>query len=59
VFPELLHEPYYSSFAKSDLDALFGKCGLERVEQDIAYLTKVTVFRKQGAVRATRTRGAK
>jgi ubiquinone/menaquinone biosynthesis C-methylase UbiE len=59
VFPELLHEPYYASFAKSDLDALFGKCGLERVEQDIAYLTKVTVFRKQGAVRATRTRGAK
>jgi ubiquinone/menaquinone biosynthesis C-methylase UbiE len=57
VFPELLHEPYYSSFAKSDLDAIFG--GLERVEQDIAYLTKVTVFRKKGAVRATRKRGAK
>jgi ubiquinone/menaquinone biosynthesis C-methylase UbiE len=59
VFPELLHEPYYSSFAKSDLDALFGKCGLERAEQDIAYLTKVTVFRKKGAARATRTRAAK
>jgi len=59
VFPELLHEPYYSSFAKSDLDAMFARNGMERVERDIAYLTKVTVFRKQGAVRATRTRGAK
>jgi ubiquinone/menaquinone biosynthesis C-methylase UbiE len=59
VFPELLHEPYYSSFAKSDLDAIFGKYGLERVEQDIAYLTKVTVFRKKGAARAKGKRGAK
>ncbi len=58
VFPELLHEPYYSGFAKSDLDALFGKVGLERVERDIAYLTKVTVFKK-GAARATGKRGAK
>jgi ubiquinone/menaquinone biosynthesis C-methylase UbiE len=59
VFPELLHEPYYAGFAKSDLDAIFGKNGLERVEQDIAYLTKVTVFRKKGAVRTTRARAAK
>jgi ubiquinone/menaquinone biosynthesis C-methylase UbiE len=59
VFPELLHEPFYSSFAKSDLDAMFDKVGLERVERDIAYLTKVTVFRKKGAARAKRRRGAK
>ncbi|MGD0142306.1 MAG: class I SAM-dependent methyltransferase [Rhizomicrobium sp.] len=59
VFPELLHEPFYSSFAKSDLDALFGKVGLERVERDVAYLTKVTVFRKQGAARARGKRAAK
>jgi SAM-dependent methyltransferase len=59
VFPELLHEPFYSSFAKSDLDALFGKVELEQVERDIAYLTKVTVFRKKGAVRAKRKRGVR
>ncbi len=46
VFPSLLHEPYYSSYAKGDLDKLFGAAGLERVETDIAYLTKVATFRK-------------
>lgn len=59
VFPDLLHEPFYSSFAKSNLDAMFDKVGLERVERDIAYLTKVTVFCKKGAARAKRTRAAK
>lgn len=47
VFPSLLHEPYYSSYAKSDLDKLFGAAGLKRVETDIAYLTKVNVFEKR------------
>ncbi len=59
VFPELLHEPYFSSFAKSDLDAIFGRAGLVREERDIAYLTKVTVFRKKGAARVRRGHVAK
>jgi len=46
VFPSLLYEPYYSSYAKTDLDKLFGAAGLKRVETDIAYLTKVAVFEK-------------
>ena len=46
VFPSLLHEPYYGSYVKTDLDKLFGVAGLERVETDIAYLTKVATFRK-------------
>lgn len=46
VFPSLLHEPYYASYAKTDLDALFGAAGLTRVETDIAYLTKIATFRK-------------
>jgi ubiquinone/menaquinone biosynthesis C-methylase UbiE len=59
VFPELLHEPYYLTYAKTDLDALFGKAGLERVETDIAYLTKISVFRKKGAKRPKGGRSAK
>jgi ubiquinone/menaquinone biosynthesis C-methylase UbiE len=46
VFPSLLHEPYYASYAKADLDKLFGAAGLKRVETDIAYLTKIATFTK-------------
>jgi ubiquinone/menaquinone biosynthesis C-methylase UbiE len=46
VFPHLLHEPYYASYAKADLDKLFGAAGLKRAATDIAYLTKIAVFQK-------------
>lgn len=46
VFPELLHEPYYSSYAKADFTKLFGAAGLKRSETDTAYLTKVATFQK-------------
>jgi ubiquinone/menaquinone biosynthesis C-methylase UbiE len=44
AFPRLLHEPYYAGFARSDLKATFA--GLKFESEDIAYLTKVSVFRK-------------
>lgn len=47
AFPSLLHEPYYESFARSDLGALFGATGLKLIDTDIAYLTKIWVFRKE------------
>jgi ubiquinone/menaquinone biosynthesis C-methylase UbiE len=47
VFPSLLHEPYYSSYANTDLDALFAPAGLRRVGTDIAYLTKIASFEKR------------
>ncbi len=47
TFPGLLHEPYYDSFARSDLAALFGAAGLKLVDTDVAYLTKISVFRKE------------
>jgi ubiquinone/menaquinone biosynthesis C-methylase UbiE len=53
VFPELLHEPYYSSYAKTDFGKLFGAAGLKQAEVDIAYLTKVIMFQKP----ARRSRG--
>jgi ubiquinone/menaquinone biosynthesis C-methylase UbiE len=46
VFPSLLHEPYYSTYAKADLGKLFGAAGLKCVETDIAYLTKIATFTK-------------
>ncbi|MBV9064132.1 MAG: class I SAM-dependent methyltransferase, partial [Alphaproteobacteria bacterium] len=46
VFPELLHEPYYSSYAKTHLDALFAAAGLKRISSDIAYLTKIATFER-------------
>jgi ubiquinone/menaquinone biosynthesis C-methylase UbiE len=46
VFPSLLHEPYYSTYAKTDFAKLFGAAGLRQTETDIAYLTKITTFQK-------------
>jgi len=46
TFPGLLHEPYYESYARSNLKALFGAAGLRAVHTDIAYLTKISVFEK-------------
>ncbi|MGH6870377.1 MAG: class I SAM-dependent methyltransferase [Rhizomicrobium sp.] len=49
VFPQLMHEPYYATYAKTDLDKLFA--GLKRESAEIAYLTKVATFRKPPASR--------
>jgi ubiquinone/menaquinone biosynthesis C-methylase UbiE len=46
VFPHLLHEPYYASYAKSDLDKLFAAVSMKGTGTDIAYLTKIAVFEK-------------
>jgi ubiquinone/menaquinone biosynthesis C-methylase UbiE len=44
AFPELLHEPYYKTFAQTDLTKLFAP--LKHARDDIAYLTKISVFEK-------------
>jgi ubiquinone/menaquinone biosynthesis C-methylase UbiE len=49
TFPGLLHEPYYDSFARQDLAALFAPAGLKLTGTDIAYLTKISMFRKDAA----------
>ena len=59
VFPSLFHEPYYSSYARADLDALFGAAGLRRTGSEIAYLTKVVAFEKPPAARASRGKRAR
>jgi ubiquinone/menaquinone biosynthesis C-methylase UbiE len=46
IFPSLLHEPYYSSYAGADLNSVFAPAGLSRQSTEIAYLTKIAKFRK-------------
>jgi len=50
IFPALLHEPYYESYAKTDVKQLFARAGLMPGPIDIAYLTKVMVFEKPGGI---------
>jgi ubiquinone/menaquinone biosynthesis C-methylase UbiE len=44
AFPELLHEPYYKTYAQAGLEKLFAP--LKHASNDIAYLTKISVFEK-------------
>lgn len=53
VFPDLLHEPYYASYAKTDLKQLFATAGLIPAHLDIAYLTKIMAFEKVNVKRVT------
>ena len=46
VFPAYFHEPYYQSYGKTDLTALFGAAGLRLVGDDRAFLTKAVLFEK-------------
>jgi ubiquinone/menaquinone biosynthesis C-methylase UbiE len=46
VFPAFFHEPYYESYAQTDLEALFGEAGLIKIDDDRAFLTKALLFQK-------------
>jgi ubiquinone/menaquinone biosynthesis C-methylase UbiE len=46
AFPAYFHEPYYSTYAQTDLAALFSGAGLRLVDQDQAFLTKAMLFEK-------------
>lgn len=56
TFPDLLHEPYYESFARSDLGKLFDAATLTPAGTDIAYLTKISVFEKKRRSRSRKAR---
>ncbi len=45
-FPVGFHEPFFGSYQKEDLVALFGEAGLAHEETELAFLTKVMRFRK-------------
>jgi ubiquinone/menaquinone biosynthesis C-methylase UbiE len=46
VFPAFFHEPYYESYAQTDLEGLFAQAGLIKVDDDRAFLTKALLFQK-------------
>lgn len=46
AFPVYFHEPYYGSYAQTDLVALFAEAGLEVVGEDRAFLTKALLLEK-------------
>ena len=45
-FPRGFHEPYYDSYCRTDLEALFAEAGFRREEETLAFLTKITRFVK-------------
>ncbi|HSK41483.1 MAG TPA: methyltransferase domain-containing protein [Arenibaculum sp.] len=47
LFPASFHEPYYADYLRQDIGAPFVEAGLEPVGTDIAFLTKIMVFRKR------------
>jgi len=46
MFPHGFHEPFYESYTREDLPALFGEVGLEPVSSDSVFVSKVMAFRK-------------
>ncbi|MCR6644138.1 MAG: class I SAM-dependent methyltransferase [Terricaulis sp.] len=46
-FPVGFHEPYYGSYLKEDLPAVFAEAGFELEETTNAFLTKIIRFRKR------------
>ncbi len=46
AFPRLFHEPYYADYAGADLEALFGSAGLTLQATELAFMSKVMVFRR-------------
>lgn len=46
MFPQGFHEPFYDSYAREDLAALFGKAGFEPLSNKPAFVSKVMAFRR-------------
>ncbi|MGE0238794.1 MAG: class I SAM-dependent methyltransferase [Parvibaculaceae bacterium] len=46
AFPANFHEPYYASYLREDLKAIFAQAGFERVEAEPVFLSKLVTARK-------------
>ncbi len=46
IFPAKFHEPYYSSYIRTDLVALFAESGFQYQGLERAFLSKVMIFRR-------------
>lgn len=51
LFPQNYHEPFYLSYIAEDFEALARECGLTRVRDVQAFVSKVMVFDKPSAAR--------
>jgi ubiquinone/menaquinone biosynthesis C-methylase UbiE len=45
-FPEGFHEPYYNAFLRWDFEPVMQRAGFKRERTELAFLTKVNVWRK-------------
>jgi ubiquinone/menaquinone biosynthesis C-methylase UbiE len=45
-FPVAFHEPYFSTYQEEDFVGMFARVGLQNVESQTGYLTKMAVFEK-------------
>lgn len=46
LFPQLFHEPYYTSYLKEDLTGLCDDAGLSEARMDPAFVSRVAEYRK-------------
>lgn len=46
LFPQLFHEPYYTTYATTNLVELFRNEGLQPVHEDTAFVSKIIAFEK-------------
>lgn len=46
LFPQLFHEPYYTSYATTALSELFVQAGLKPVHDEQAFVSKILAFEK-------------
>ncbi len=45
-FPVAFHEPYFSTYLEEGFEGMFARAGLQNVENQTGYLTKMAVFQK-------------
>ena len=48
-FPQLYHEPYYTTYLSEDFPAIARRCGLLHRRDTKAFVSKVMVFDKSGS----------
>ncbi|MDX5593116.1 class I SAM-dependent methyltransferase [Pseudovibrio sp. SPO723] len=46
AFPVLFHEPYFSTYAREDIEGLFGTEGLTLAATDLAFVSRINRFTK-------------
>ncbi len=47
LFPVKFHEPYYGSYLREDLAAIFDEAGFETIGTRFAFLSKIVTFKKR------------